>query len=89
MRLQVPNSPVGLEKPTSAHPSKGCSSSLFHPGDNTPIATTRTNEEGGFRFSGLATGRYRVKASGVVEYGDERIVRLDPAAKAQVCLVVE
>jgi alpha-glucuronidase len=62
---------------------------VFHPEDKAPIATTRTNEEGGFRFTGLAPGRYRVKASGVVESGDEEIIRLDPAAKAQLCLVVE
>ncbi|MGB8259492.1 MAG: alpha-glucuronidase family glycosyl hydrolase [Terracidiphilus sp.] len=70
-------------------PIEGMLVEVFHPGDKTPIATTRTNEEGGFRFSGLAPGRYRVKASGVVEYGDEEIVRLDPNAKAQLCLVVE
>jgi alpha-glucuronidase len=62
---------------------------VFHPGDRRPIATTRTNEDGGFRFSGLAPGRYRVKASGVVENGAEEIIRLDPKAKAQLCLVVE
>ncbi len=70
-------------------PVEGMLVELFHPGDKTPIATTRTNEEGGFRFSGLAPGRYRVKASGVVEYGADELVRLDPAAKAQLCLVVE
>jgi hypothetical protein len=70
-------------------PKEGMLVELFHPGDKTPIATTRTNEEGGFSFSGLAPGRYRVKASGVVEYGADEIVRLDPAAKAQLCLVVE
>jgi alpha-glucuronidase len=70
-------------------PVEGMLVELFHPGDKTPIATTRTNEEGGFRFTGLAPGRYRVKASGVVENGADEIVRLDPAAKAQLCLVVE
>ena len=62
---------------------------VFHPGDKTPIATTRTNEEGGFRFSGLAPGRYSLNASGVVESGADAIVRLDPASKAQLCQVVE
>jgi len=62
---------------------------VFHPGDKTPIATTRTNEEGGFHFSGLVPGLYRVKASGVIKSGAEEIIRLDPAAKAQLCLVVE
>jgi alpha-glucuronidase len=70
-------------------PIEGMLVKLFHPGDKTPIATTRTNEEGGFHFTGLAPGRYRVKASGVVENGADEIVRLDPAAKAQLCLVVE
>jgi alpha-glucuronidase len=70
-------------------PIEGMLVELFHPGDKSPIATTRTNEEGGFRFPGLAPGRYRVKASGVVESGADAIVRLDPAAKAQLCLVVE
>jgi alpha-glucuronidase len=70
-------------------PIEGMLVVLFHPGDKTPIATTRTNEEGGFRFTGIAPGRYRVKASGVVESGAEEIVRLDPDAKAQLCLVVE
>jgi len=70
-------------------PIEGMFVELFHPGDKSPIATTRTNEEGGFRFTGLAPGRYRVKASGVVESGADEIVRLDPAAKAQLCLVVE
>jgi hypothetical protein len=70
-------------------PIEGMLVEVFHPGDKTPIATTRTNEEGGFHFTGLAPGRYRVKASGVVENGADEIVRLDPAAKAQLCLVVE
>jgi alpha-glucuronidase len=70
-------------------PIEGMLVELFHPGDKTPIATTRTNEEGGFHFPELAPVRYRVKASGVVEYGADEIVRLDPAAKAQLCLVVE
>jgi hypothetical protein len=70
-------------------PIEGMLVELFHPGDKTPITTTHTNEEGGFRFTGLAPGHYRIKASGVVEYGVDEIVRLDPAAKAQLCLVVE
>ena len=70
-------------------PIEGMLVELFHPGDKTPIATTRTNEEGGFRFTGLAPGRYALKASGVVENGADANVRLDPAAKAQLCLVVE
>jgi alpha-glucuronidase len=70
-------------------PIEGMLVEVFHPGDKTPIAATRTNEEGGFHFTGLAPGRYRVKASGVVENGADEIVRLDPAAKAQLCLVVE
>ena len=70
-------------------PIEGMLVELFHPGDKTPIATTRTNEEGGFRFTGLAPGRYVLKASGVVENGADANVRLDPAAKAQLCLVVE
>jgi alpha-glucuronidase len=70
-------------------PIEGMLVEVFHPGDKMPIATTRTNEEGGFRFPGLAPGRYRIKTSGVVEYGDDEIVRLDPSAKAQLCLVVE
>jgi len=70
-------------------PIEGMLVEVFHPGDKTPIATTRTNEEGGFRFSGLAPGRYSLNASGVVESGADAIVRLDPASKAQLCLVVE
>jgi alpha-glucuronidase len=70
-------------------PVEGMLVEVFHSGDKAPIATTRTNEEGGFRFPGLAPGRYRVKASGVVESGADEIVRLNPAAKAQLCLVVE
>jgi hypothetical protein len=62
---------------------------VFHPGDKAPIATTHTNEKGGFRFTDLAPGRYRVKASGVVESGADEIIRLDPNVKAQLCLVVE
>ena len=70
-------------------PIEGMLVELFHPGDKTPIATTHTNEKGGFHFTGLAPGRYRVKTRGMVEYGADEIVRLDPAAKAQLCLVVE
>jgi len=70
-------------------PVEGIFVEVFGLGDKTPIATTRTNEEGGFRFNGLAPGRYRVKASGVVENGADEIVRFDLAAQAQLCLVVE
>ena len=70
-------------------PIEGMLVEVFHPGDKTPIATTRTNVEGGFRFTGIAPGRYRVNASGVVKFGDDEIVRLDPSAKAQLCMVVE
>ena len=70
-------------------PIEGMLVEVFDPANKKPIAMTRTNEEGGFRFRGLKPGRYRIRASGVVEYGDEEIVRLDPNANAQACLVVE
>jgi hypothetical protein len=62
---------------------------VFRGDEKTPIATTLTNEEGGFRFPGLAPERYTVRATKKDYFPSEEIVRLDPNAKAQVCLVVE
>jgi hypothetical protein len=62
---------------------------VFRGDEKTPIATTLTNEEGGFRFPGLTPGRYTIRATGKGLFPVREIVRLDPKAKAQVCLVVE
>ena len=62
---------------------------VFRGDEKTPIANTLTNEEGGFRFSGLTPGRYTIRATKKDYFPSVDIVRLDPNAKAQVCLVVE
>jgi alpha-glucuronidase len=70
-------------------PMEGMLVESFTGDGKTLVASTYTNEEGGFRFRGLAPGRYVLRASGKELSPVEEIVRLDSEVKAQLCLVVE
>jgi hypothetical protein len=70
-------------------PAEGMLVESFTGDGKTLVASTHTNEEGGFRFRGLVPGRYVVRASGKGLSPVEEIIRLDPKVKAQLCRVVE
>ena len=73
----------------TGEPMEGMLVESFMGDGKTLVASTHTNEEGGFRFRGLAPGRYVLRASDKGLSPVEEIVRLDPKVKAQLCLVVE
>jgi hypothetical protein len=73
----------------TGEPMGGMLVESFTDDEKTLVASTHTNEEGGFRFRGLAPGRYILQASGKGLSPIEEVVQLDPNVKAQLCLVVE
>ena len=71
------------------NPVEGMLVQVFQGDGKTPVASTHTNEEGGFHFRGLPPGRYRLSATSNWSTPITGMVRLDPAVKAQECLVVD
>jgi alpha-glucuronidase len=57
--------------------------------EKTVVAITRTNQEGGFHFTGLAPDRYILDVTNQWSTPIKAIVTLNPQVKAQLCLVVD